>query len=40
MGIEQELPMPSPKGTDLLFANQPVPAEPGKENTVSANPAV
>lgn len=39
MGIEQELPMPSPKGTDFLFLEQPTPVELKSENTVSANPA-
>ena len=39
MGIEQESPMLSPNGTDLLFANQPVPVEPDSEiATLPANP--
>lgn len=39
MGIEQELPMPSPKGTDLLFLDQAASVEPGSKNAVSANPS-
>lgn len=39
MGLEQELPMPSPKGMDALFADQPAVVEAGKQDAVSLSPA-